>query len=84
MSDRPQFIEQQWRSFFAAVGLQDAPAIQLQEMRRAFFAGARAYSSIIFQHVETGDEPTDNDMALMAALEAEMVAFARDVAQGRA
>jgi hypothetical protein len=67
-----------------ATRIESAPPLQLREMKRAFFAGARAYSGLIMRFAESGAEPTDNDMAFMEALEAEMSAFARDVSQGLA
>lgn len=84
MNDTPKFIEREWQSFVRAVQIENAPDLQKREMRRVFFAGARAYSSLLMRLTEAGDEPTDGDMALMEALEVEMAAFARDVAEGRA
>ncbi|UYW28334.1 hypothetical protein OKC48_07415 [Methylorubrum extorquens] len=84
MTDTPRLIEESWIRLAVAVEIGDAPAIQLREMRRAFFAGARSYSNLVMQHASQADEPTEGDMALMDALEAEMAAFVVDVENGRA
>jgi hypothetical protein len=82
MSDRPKMIEKNFDKFMVACGLGDASGLQRSEMRRAFFAGVRFYLAFIMQHAEAGDEPTDQDMALMDALEVEMENFVRDVEAG--
>lgn len=84
MTDTPRFIQREFDGFIRAIDLEAATDTQRREMRRAFFVGARAYSNLLMTHAEAGDEPTDNDMALMEALEVEMAAFCRDVREGRA
>lgn len=84
MSDSPRMLAKEFASFVEAVGISGAPAIQLVEMRRAFMAGARSYSSFIMRHASGGDEVTAEDLAMMEALEVEMAAFLDDVMEGRA
>lgn len=84
MNDRPQLLEREWQDLVKKSGLSDASALQKREMRRAFFAGARAYSGLLLKHAEHIDEVTDGDMALMEALEAEMAGFLLDLEAGRA
>lgn len=48
-------IQQEWDDFAAKVGLSDAPDIQIQEMRRAFFAGQ--FAMFMFQMTEMCNLP---------------------------
>lgn len=84
MTDTPRMLDREFRSLVKACDIEDAPEEQLRECRRFFFAGARAYSSLIMTFADQGDEPTDADMALMDALEAEMETFFVDMQEGRA
>ncbi|WP_375453491.1 hypothetical protein [uncultured Methylobacterium sp.] len=84
MTDSPRMLAREFDTFVEAVGIADAPASQKREMRRAFFAGARAYSGFIMRHASGGDEPTAEDLAMMEALEVEMAAFLDDMMKGRA
>ena len=64
--------------------LADAHPVQVQEMRRAFYAGGQALLGLIMSNLDPGEEPTDADLARMDQLEAELMQFGRDVAEGRA
>ena len=77
-------IAKEWASYREAVMSPDAPPIQVQENRRAFYAGAQAYLSLVMRLMDPGSEPTDADMVFMGRLAEELQAFARDVAEGRA
>jgi hypothetical protein len=79
-------IKEQWESFEAAL-LQEAPPIQRQEMRRAFYAGAQAFLGIMTGHLsetEDPDEITDEDLNLLDNLSEELEKFGNDVLEGRA
>lgn len=84
MSDAPRLLQGEWETFVEAIGLTAAPEVQRTDMRRAFFAGARAYSGFIMRHASGGDEPIQEDMAMMEALQVEMSAFLEDMMAGRA
>jgi hypothetical protein len=58
----------------AAIPL-DAPAIQIEEMRNAFFAGAHHLMSSIMIVLDPGTGVTDADMDRMAAIQAELGGF---------
>jgi hypothetical protein len=58
----------------AAIPL-DAPAIQIEEMRHAFFAGAQHLMSSIMTVLDPGAEVTDADVAHMDAIQAELDTF---------
>ena len=84
MTDTPRLLAREWESFAEAIGISDAPAIQLVEMKRAFMAGARSYSGLIMRHASRDEDVTAEDVAMMEALEVEMAAFLDDVMAGRA
>jgi hypothetical protein len=65
-----------WESYQAEV-LRGAPDIQHSEYRLAFWAGAATLFYAIMKHgLDPGEEPTDADVAHMAAIEAEIHRFA--------
>ena len=74
----------QWITYLDSVLSHDAGAVQIIETRRAFYAGAEAMLRVIMTGLDPGSEPTDADEARMVALDEELLAFARDVAGGRA
>jgi hypothetical protein len=53
----------------------DAPQIQIDEMRTAFFAGAQHLWASIMTIMDPGEEPTEADMRRMALIEAELKRF---------
>ncbi len=72
-----------WQSFARDVIPPEAPPIQRQEMRRAFYAAAWA----VLQEVKVVGEESVSEEAGIAALqrmEAELCAFQQDVQAGRA
>jgi hypothetical protein len=73
------------------VGLQygvmdpDAPPIQIEEMRFAFFAGAQHLFASILGILEPGAEATENDIARLTLIQKELDAFyevIKDKAEG--
>lgn len=75
-------IREQWESFERQVIPIGASAIQRQEMRRAFYAGAIALFSSILSILDPGTEPTDRDLRVMDALKAEMDDWERRLKAG--
>lgn len=73
-----------WEEFVKAVLPADAPAIQLQEMRRAFYGGAETMFSTLLSAVSGVEEPTGADLQVMSDLAEEINAFAKDMLEGRA
>lgn len=53
----------------------DAPLIQIDEMRHAFFAGAQHLFSSIMLMLDPDIEPTDNDMRRMNNIQKELDLF---------
>jgi hypothetical protein len=77
-----KLLETEWIGFRNAAIPKDAGSTQLTEMRRAFFAGAWAIYSLMMNSLEPDKEPTDGDLRMMAALDAEMREFASRVKKG--
>jgi predicted metal-dependent HD superfamily phosphohydrolase len=77
-------IAEEWQSFREAALGGGVPPIQLQEMRRAFFAGALACKHVILRDISDSAETTDADLSILEDLEAEFQAFGESVKAGRA
>jgi hypothetical protein len=76
-------ILEQWESFSAMALPLDAPPIQRQEMRRAFYAGAEAMARIQFS---VGDRAMSEDagVQVLEGCHDELRGFARRVVEGKA
>jgi hypothetical protein len=79
-----QLMAEQWDSFARAVLPKDAPSVQRQEMRRAFYAGAQGILHGVIAAFALESEPTDADLEILANLEIELSEFAELVKKGRA
>lgn len=77
-------IETQWVSYRHLVMPVDAPSIQVQECRRAFYAGAEAFLREVTLMLSPGGEPTDSDEEKMQAMHDELHDFAKKVKEGKA
>jgi hypothetical protein len=53
----------------------DAPEVQVNEMRMAFFAGAQHVFASIVSMLEPGAEATDNDLMRMSLIQIELEIF---------
>lgn len=78
LADQGKLIEAGWVGLRIACDLEDAPKIQLQEMRQAFFAGAQHLFSSIMTILEPDAEPTDKDLERMDLIDKELRAFIND------
>ena len=74
-------IQEQWNSFAEWVVPKDAPSIQRQEMRRAFYSGAEAMMRIQWN---IGDNSISEDagVAILEGCREEMKIFATQVKNG--
>ncbi|MGH8122237.1 MAG: hypothetical protein ACREPT_05650 [Rudaea sp.] len=70
-------IEAAWQSYRDAVIPRDAPDIQINECRLAFWGGAAVLFSAIINMLDPGAEPTDMDLLRMDAIHQEIVAFGK-------
>lgn len=78
LTDNGLLIEAGWTALRAAAIPKDAPALQLEEMRNSFFAGAQHLFSSIMTILDPGTEPTDADLGRMALIQDELNRFIRD------
>lgn len=77
-------IETAWTSYREAVVPKDAPPIQLQESKRAFFGGAWALYALLMNDLDhSTDEDTPQDLGLMMKLDAELRGFRDQVLEGK-
>lgn len=76
--DKGKLVEAGWVSLRLAAIPLDAPAIQLEEMRNAFFAGAQHLFSSIMTILEPDAEPTEKDLERMDLIDRELKAFIND------
>jgi hypothetical protein len=80
----PKVIEASWEVYKAATGLIEAPAVQLTEMKRAYFAGAISFYSEIMSVLSPGAEPTNGDVLKLGSMVLELKQFATKVKRGEA
>lgn len=73
--DKGLLVEAGWISFRIAVMPPNAPAVQIEEMRKAFFAGAQHLFSSIMTVLEPGEEPTESDFRRLSNIDAELKRF---------
>jgi hypothetical protein len=78
LADQGKLIEAGWVGLRIACDLEDAPKIQLEEMRNAFFAGAQHLFSSIMTILEPDAEPTDKDLERMDLIARELEKFIND------
>lgn len=77
--DSGLLIEFGWRTLCTTVVPPDASAVQLNEMRMAFFSGALHLYSSIMSMLEPGAEPTDNDMHRFHKIDSELEKFSDEL-----
>lgn len=75
LTDTGKIIEAGFVGFRFISIPEDAPQIQLDEMRNAFFAGAQHLFGSIMQMLEPGAEPTENDLRRMTLISEELDEF---------
>lgn len=81
LTARGKLIEAGWCGLRLAAISPDAPQIQIDEMRMAFFAGAQHLFASIMGILDPGEEPTDADLKRMDQIHAELAAFEHEFAQ---
>lgn len=77
-------MAEQWDAFSRALNLSEAPQIQRQEMRRAFYAGAQGILFGVIAVLVPDAAPTIEDLVIMTDLSRELSDFADLVKAGRA
>lgn len=68
-----------WESYLAKVIPVGAPALQITESRKAFFAGAYSLEQFLIHGVSEGADVTAADERLMLDIEAELAQWHREV-----
>ena len=68
-------IETLWEGYRTKAVPPTVGPIQIRESRQAFFAGAIAGFYSIFANLGEGDDPTDEEMAFIAAIDDELHEF---------
>jgi hypothetical protein len=76
--DSGKLIEAGWIGLRIAAIPKDAPTVQLNEMRMAFFAGAQHLFGSIMKALDPDDEVTDDDMRRLDLINAELNLFLVD------
>lgn len=73
--DQGKLVEAGWVSLKAMTLPKEAPPIQIEEMRNAFFAGAQHLFASIMYILDEDAEPTDADLRRIDNIQAELDAF---------
>ena len=71
LADEGKLIEAGWVALRLTCIPDNAPAVQLHEMRLAYMAGAQH----VFSSMDEDREPTENDLAKLDLLHKELAAF---------
>lgn len=74
-----KLIEAGWQSMLLLVLPKDASAIQVKEMRNAFFMGAQHLYAALMCIMDADREPTANDLKKMELIHNELEAFRMEV-----
>jgi len=78
LTDQGKLIEAGWISLRIAAVPLDAPAVQLEEMRNAFFAGSQHLFGSLMTIMDADREPTPDDMRRMDLIDKELKGFIAD------
>lgn len=73
--DEEKLVEAGWLSLRYTTIAKDAPQIQLDEMRLAFFAGAQHLFASIMTILEPGSDATENDYRRLTIISEELNKF---------
>jgi hypothetical protein len=79
LADEGKLIEAGWVALRLQTIPLNAPAVQLQEMRIAFMAGAQHLFASMMSILEDGVMETENDMRRMDLIHKELEAFTKEL-----
>ena len=68
----PKRIEEEWAGFKRMVMPPGAGRIQVEEMRRSFYAGASALLALLQRKLDPGSDPTAADLAMLDEIDREL------------
>jgi hypothetical protein len=77
---KKRYIEEQWNEFRRSVLSKDAPQIQIDEMRKAFFAGVVALFGHVLGNLSEGNDVKEQDLQMMASIHEELEEFRDEIA----
>ena len=76
-------IATEWESYQREILMPaGAGQVQVQELRRAFYAGVLSLKTVLTTNVSTGKEVKPADMLLIEEIDAELEEFYEDVKEG--
>lgn len=75
LTEEGRIIEAGWMGYRLLVIPVDAPRVQIEESRNAFYAGAQHLWSSMFSALEREAEPTDGDERRLSLIHAELDRF---------
>jgi len=79
LMNQGRIIEAGWVALRIAAVPPDAPQVQIQEMRKAFMAGAQHLFSSIMTCLDEDSEPTSGDLRRMDLIARELEIFGREL-----
>lgn len=79
LADDGKLIEAGWVGLRLAAIPLDAPAVQLNEMRKAYMAGAQHLFSSIMTMMDDNAEPTEADLRKLSLIAAELEAYGNEL-----
>lgn len=74
-----KFIQSAWTSYRKMVVPPDAPPIQIQECKQAFFAGAATLFNCLLNGFDSSDDITKSDLQSMADIQSEIDDFGQQI-----
>jgi len=78
LADSGRLIEAGWLSLKVMAIPDDAPPVQIQEMRNAYYSGAQHLFASIMSMLDEGEEPTEKDLSRLDKIKAELDGFVED------
>lgn len=79
LTDSGKLIEAGWVVYKHKLIPASASAVQIEETRRGFFAGAQHLFASIMTVLEPGSEPTEKDLQRMDHIDAELRKYAAEL-----
>jgi hypothetical protein len=77
-----KIIESNWEAYRRLVVPKDAGSPQIDEAKKAFYAGAATLMEAVLTLLSPGDEPTDSDLVMMDSIQRELDDFAMGIVNG--
>jgi hypothetical protein len=76
-------VEEGWQGYRLVVLPRSASEVQVSETRKGFYAGAWFLLTHLVRVLDPGDEPTEEDLAIMEDIATELRAFAESGGEAR-